>query len=526
MSTFKDEVLSRRTFAIISHPDAGKTTLTEKLLLFGGAIRDAGTVKGKKTGKYATSDWMEIEKQRGISVTSSVMQFEYNQAKINILDTPGHQDFSEDTYRTLTAVDSAVMIIDSAKGIEDQTLKLFKVCRMRGIPIFTFINKLDRQGKMPLELLAELEEVMGIESYPMNWPIGMGKEFLGIYDRFNNRIEQFRVDEEDRFLELNDDGEINGDHSLKQSGLYEQTLEEIMLLNEAGNEFSRDRIASGDLTPVFFGSALTNFGVQTFLESYLQFAPTPQPRESTIGEINPLTEDFSGFIFKIQANMNPAHRDRIAFLRICSGKFERGMSVNIPRLGKQVKLAQSTQFMADDRSTVNEAVSGDIIGIYDPGTYQIGDTLTSDKNGFQFERLPQFTPELFVRVTAKNVMKQKHFHKGIQQLVQEGAIQLFKTVKTDEYLLGAVGQLQFEVFEHRMKNEYNTEVLMERLGSKIARWVEGEEHYDNLSSSRSLLVKDRYEHQVFLFENEFALRWFQDKNPDVPLYNPMDQQQQ
>ncbi|MCA1027548.1 peptide chain release factor 3 [Cytobacillus kochii] len=526
MSTFKDEVLSRRTFAIISHPDAGKTTLTEKLLLFGGAIRDAGTVKGKKTGKYATSDWMEIEKQRGISVTSSVMQFEYNQAKINILDTPGHQDFSEDTYRTLTAVDSAVMIIDSAKGIEDQTLKLFKVCRMRGIPIFTFINKLDRQGKMPLELLAELEEVMGIESYPMNWPIGMGKEFLGIYDRFNNRIEQFRVDEEDRFLELNDEGEINEEHALKQSGLYEQTLEEIMLLNEAGNEFSRDRIASGDLTPVFFGSALTNFGVQTFLESYLQFAPSPQPRESTVGEINPLTEDFSGFIFKIQANMNPAHRDRIAFLRICSGKFERGMSVNIPRLGKQVKLAQSTQFMADDRSTVNEAVSGDIIGIYDPGTYQIGDTLTSDKNGFQFERLPQFTPELFVRVTAKNVMKQKHFHKGIQQLVQEGAIQLFKTVKTDEYLLGAVGQLQFEVFEHRMKNEYNTEVLMERLGSKIARWVEGENNYDNLSSSRSLLVKDRYEHQVFLFENDFALRWFQDKNPDVPLYNPMDQQQQ
>ncbi|MDM5207057.1 peptide chain release factor 3 [Cytobacillus kochii] len=525
MSTFKDEVLSRRTFAIISHPDAGKTTLTEKLLLFGGAIRDAGTVKGKKTGKYATSDWMEIEKQRGISVTSSVMQFEYNQAKINILDTPGHQDFSEDTYRTLTAVDSAVMIIDSAKGIEDQTLKLFKVCRMRGIPIFTFINKLDRQGKMPLELLAELEEVMGIESYPMNWPIGMGKEFLGIYDRFNNRIEQFRVDEEDRFLELNDEGEINEEHALKQSGLYEQTLEEIMLLNEAGNEFSRDRIASGDLTPVFFGSALTNFGVQTFLESYLQFAPSPQPRESTVGEINPLTEDFSGFIFKIQANMNPAHRDRIAFLRICSGKFERGMSVNIPRLGKQVKLAQSTQFMADDRSTVNEAVSGDIIGIYDPGTYQIGDTLTSDKNGFQFERLPQFTPELFVRVTAKNVMKQKHFHKGIQQLVQEGAIQLFKTVKTDEYLLGAVGQLQFEVFEHRMKNEYNTEVLMERLGSKIARWVEGENNYDNLSSSRSLLVKDRYEHQVFLFENDFALRWFQDKNPDVPLYNPMDQQQ-
>ncbi|MED3574553.1 peptide chain release factor 3 [Cytobacillus praedii] len=519
---FEEEVLSRRTFAIISHPDAGKTTLTEKLLLFGGAIRDAGTVKGKKTGKYATSDWMEIEKQRGISVTSSVMQFDYNGARVNILDTPGHQDFSEDTYRTLTAVDSAVMIIDSAKGIEEQTLKLFKVCRMRGIPIFTFINKLDRQGKTPLELLAELEEVMGIESYPMNWPIGMGKEFLGIYDRFNNRIEQFRVDEDERFVSLNEGGEIEGEHGLKDSGLYEQTLEEILLLNEAGNEFSKERIANGELTPVFFGSALTNFGVQTFLESYLQFAPPPQPRNSTAGEIDPLSDNFSGFIFKIQANMNPAHRDRIAFLRICSGQFERGMTVNIPRTGKQIKLAQSTQFMADDRSTVDLAVSGDIIGIYDPGTYQIGDTLTSGKESFQFDRLPQFTPELFVRVSAKNVMKQKHFHKGIQQLVQEGAIQLYKTVKTEDLLLGAVGQLQFEVFEHRMKNEYNTEVYMERIGSKIVRWVEGDEVSENLSSSRSLLVHDRYDKKVFLFENDFALRWFQDKNPDVKLYNPMD----
>jgi len=519
---FKDEVLSRRTFAIISHPDAGKTTLTEKLLLFGGAIRDAGTVKGKKTGKYATSDWMEIEKQRGISVTSSVMQFDYNGARVNILDTPGHQDFSEDTYRTLTAVDSAVMIIDSAKGIEEQTLKLFKVCRMRGIPIFTFINKLDRQGRTPLELLAELEEVMGIESYPMNWPIGMGKEFLGIYDRFNNRVEQFRVDEESRFIPLNEDGEINGDYPIKESGLYDQVLEEIMLLNEAGNEFSEEKLKNGEMTPVFFGSALTNFGVQTFLESYLQFAPPPQPRNSTAGKIDPLSESFSGFIFKIQANMNPAHRDRIAFLRICSGRFERGMTVSIPRIGKQVKLSQSTQFMADDRSTVDTAVSGDIIGIYDTGTYQIGDTLTEGKDNFNFEKLPQFTPELFVRVTAKNVMKQKHFHKGIQQLVQEGAIQLYRTVKTDDLLLGAVGQLQFEVFEHRMKNEYNTEVIMERIGSKIVRWVEGNVVDENLSSSRSLLVNDRYENKVFLFENDFALRWFQEKNPDVKLYNPMD----
>lgn len=522
MKNFKEEVLSRRTFAIISHPDAGKTTLTEKLLLFGGAIRDAGTVKAKKTGKFATSDWMEIEKQRGISVTSSVMQFDYHGTKVNILDTPGHQDFSEDTYRTLMAVDSAVMIVDSAKGIEDQTIKLFKVCRMRGIPIFTFINKLDRQGKTPLELLAELEEVLGIESYPMNWPIGMGKEFLGIYDRFYKRIEQFRVDETDRYISLNDDGEIEGEHPLKLSGLYDQTLEEIMLLNEAGNDFSAERVKEGSLTPVFFGSALTNFGVQTFLETYLQFAPTPQPRNSTAGEIDPLSEEFSGFIFKIQANMNPAHRDRIAFLRICSGKFERGMSVSLSRTGKPIKLSSSTQFMADDRSTVDEAVSGDIIGLYDTGTYQIGDTLVAGKEQFQYERLPQFTPELYVRVSAKNVMKQKSFHKGIQQLVQEGAIQLFKTLKTDDYLLGAVGQLQFEVFEHRMRNEYNAEVIMERLGSKVARWVENEDVNDNLSSSRSLLCVDRFDNKVFLFENEFALRWFQDKNPDVKLYNPMD----
>jgi peptide chain release factor 3 len=522
MKKLKDQVLSRRTFAIISHPDAGKTTLTEQLLLFGGAIRDAGTVKGKKTGKFATSDWMEIEKQRGISVTSSVMQFDYDGFRVNILDTPGHQDFSEDTYRTLTAVDSAVMIIDSAKGIEEQTLKLFKVCRMRGIPIFTFINKLDREGKAPLELLAELEEVLGIESYPMNWPIGMGKQFLGIYDRHHKRIEQFRVDKEEKFISLNSDGEISGDHRLKESPLYEQTLEEIMLLDEAGNEFSTERLRDGELTPVFFGSALTNFGVQTFLESYLEFAPMPQPRNSTNGKIDPMSEEFSGFIFKIQANMNPAHRDRIAFLRICSGKFDRGMNVTLPRTGKSIKIASSTQFMADDRSTVDEAVAGDIIGLYDPGTYQIGDTLISGKELFHYERLPQFTPELFVRVTAKNVMKQKHFHKGIQQLVQEGAIQLFKTVKTEEYLLGAVGQLQFEVFEHRMRNEYNVEVYMERLGSKIARWIENEEINENLSNSRSLLVHDRYEKKAFLFENDFALRWFQDKNPEIKLYNPMD----
>lgn len=521
MNNFIEEVKSRRTFGIISHPDAGKTTLTEKLLLFGGAIRSAGTVKGKKTGKFAKSDWMEIEKQRGISVTSSVMQFDYNGFRVNILDTPGHEDFSEDTYRTLTAVDSAVMVIDSAKGIEPQTIKLFKVCRMRGIPIFTFINKLDRVGKSSLELVAELEEVLGIEAYPMNWPIGMGKEFLGIYDRFYKRIEQFRVDEDERFIPLNANGEIEGDHPIKQSSLYEQVLEEIELLDEAGNEFSEEKIAKGTLTPVFFGSALTTFGVQTFLETYLKFAPEPQPRHSDQGYIDPLNEQFTGFVFKIQANMNPAHRDRIAFVRVCSGKFERGMNVTLARTGKSMKLSQSTQFLAETRETVNEAVSGDIIGLYDTGTYQIGDTIVGGKPIIHYDPLPQFTPELFVRVRAKNVMKQKQFHKGIHQLVQEGAIQLFKT-KYEDYIIGAVGQLQFDVFEHRMKNEYNSDVIMEHLGSKIVRWVEDDTVDEKLNSQRSMLVKDRFDRNVFLFENDFALRWFQDKNPDVKLYNPMD----
>ncbi|VEF48607.1 peptide chain release factor 3 [Bacillus freudenreichii] len=516
------EVNSRRTFAIISHPDAGKTTLTEKLLLFGGAIRDAGTVKGKKTGKYATSDWMEIEKQRGISVTSSVMQFQYEDFRINILDTPGHQDFSEDTYRTLMAVDSAVMIIDSAKGIEEQTLKLFKVCRMRGIPIFTFINKLDRQGRQPLELLAEIEEVLDIETYPMNWPIGMGKEFYGIYDRHYNRIEQFRTDDESRFLPLDDNGEVIGEHPIKQTSLYDQALEEVLLLDEAGNEFSVEKLNEGAMTPVFFGSALTTFGVQTFLETYLEFAPPPQPRKSSNGEIDPASQGFSGFVFKIQANMNPAHRDRIAFVRICSGEFERGMSVTLARTEKQFKLSQSTQFLADDRSTVNKAVSGDIIGLYDTGTYQIGDSISEGKKIIKYEKLPQFTPELFVRVTAKNVMKQKSFHKGIHQLVQEGAVQLFKTYRMEDYILGAVGQLQFEVFVHRMKNEYNSDVIMEPMGSKIARWIENNQIDESLSSQRSLLVKDRFDNPVFLFENEFALRWFTDKNPSIQLRDPME----
>ncbi|CAM3337218.1 peptide chain release factor 3 [Vagococcus fessus] len=516
----KEAVDSRRTFAIISHPDAGKTTITEQLLLFGGAIRQAGTVKGKKTGNFAKSDWMEIEKQRGISVTSSVMQFDYDGKRVNILDTPGHEDFSEDTYRTLMAVDAAVMVVDSAKGIEAQTKKLFQVCRMRGIPIFTFMNKLDRDGREPLDLLAELEEVLEIESYPMNWPIGMGKGLEGLYDVYHKRVELHRPDKYDgeRFIELNEDGDIPTDHPLHKDSVYTQAMEDVELLTEAGNEFSEERIAEGKLTPVFFGSALTNFGVQTFLETFLQFAPKPSAHKTMAEEtVSPYEEEFSGFVFKIQANMNPAHRDRIAFIRVCSGEFERGMDVFLERTGKKFKLTNSTQFMADSRETVESAVAGDIIGLYDTGNYQIGDTLYSGKMKVAYEELPQFTPELFMKVTAKNVMKQKSFHKGMDQLVQEGAIQLYKTILTEDYIIGAVGQLQFEVFQHRMLNEYNTEVILTPMGNKTARWINEEDLDERMSSSRNILVKDRYDQPLFLFENQFAMRWFADKYPEVEL---------
>ena len=518
--TLLDKVKTRKTFAIISHPDAGKTTITEQLLLFGGAIRQAGTVKGKKTGKFAKSDWMEIEKQRGISVTSSVMQVDYDGFQVNILDTPGHEDFSEDTYRTLMAVDSAVMVIDSGKGIEPQTKKLFKVCRMRGIPIFTFINKLDRDGREPLDLIAELEEVLEIDAYPMNWPMGMGKQFLGLYDIYNKRVELTHPEQNggNDFLPLNEDGEIDGDFPIKESTIYTQAIEDAMLLNEAGNAFSEEAIAKGELTPVFFGSALTGFGVHTFLDAYIDFAPSPSAHKTEEGDyVDTAKEELTGFVFKIQANMNPAHRDRIAFVRICSGEFEPGMDVIVNRTSKKMKLAHTTQFMADSRESVKSAVAGDIIGLYDTGNLQIGDTIYEGKEALQYEALPQFTPELFMKVTPKNVMKQKSFYKGIQQLVQEGAIQLYKTYHTEEFILGAVGQLQFEVFEYRLKNEYNAEVDMTPMGSKIARWIDEDVLDVNMSSSRNLLCKDRFDHPVFLFENQFAMRWFADKYPEIEL---------
>lgn len=514
--SIKEEVNKRKTFAIISHPDAGKTTLTEKLLLYGNLIRSAGTVKGKKSGKFATSDWMEIEKQRGISVTSSVMNFPYKEFQVNILDTPGHEDFSEDTYRTLTAVDSVVMIIDSTKGIEAQTLKLFKVCRMRGIPIFTFINKLDREGKEPLELLEEIEEVLDIETYPMNWPVGMGKRFLGIFDRYGKQFVKHNPGEEETYIPY--DELEKGEHSeLTSDGTYQAAKDELELVSEAGDQFSVESILAGDQTPVFFGSALAPFGVQLFFDTFISMAPAPKPRKSTEGLVQPDDEDFSGFIFKIQANMNPAHRDRVAFLRVCSGKFERGMSVRLSRTGKIFKLSQTQQMVASARETVDVAYAGDIIGIYDPNAYQIGDTMLVGKHDFDYDELPQFPPELFKKVMAKNFMKSKQFKKGIEQLVQEGAIQLFRDVRTDSYILGAVGELQYEVFKYRMENEYNAEVQFESIGERIPRWLKSDEVNESLFDNGNLLVKDREGNSLCLFRNQFALNWFKDKNPDVEL---------
>lgn len=470
-------VAKRRTFAIISHPDAGKTTITEQLLLFGGIVREAGTVKARKSGNFAKSDWMEIEQKRGISVTSSVMQFDYDDKRINILDTPGHEDFSEDTYRTLMAVDSAVMVIDAAKGIEPQTKKLFQICKMRGIPIFTFMNKLDRDSRAPMELVAQLEEVLGIEAYPMNWPIGSGRIFRGLYDRYNHRVEVFQPATAGRvFKKLTPDGQLENDDELASDEIYQEAKEEMDLISEAGNQFDAQKIAQGQQTPVFFGSALVNFGVQTFLDAYLEMAPAPGPHQTTTAtEIEPTAEQFSAFIFKIQANMNPHHRDRIAFARICSGEFVKGMDVTLSRTEKSVRLSNVTEFMANTRENVESAVAGDIIGLYDTGNFQIGDTIHTGKAALAYPKLPQFTPELFMRVSPKNVMKQKSFHKGIQQLVQEGAIQLYTTYLTNQYILGAVGQLQFEVFKFRMKNEYNSDVLLEPLGHKTARWIDPEQ---------------------------------------------------
>ncbi|MFF2094227.1 peptide chain release factor 3 [Paenibacillus sp. NPDC058174] len=514
----KQEVDKRRTFAIISHPDAGKTTLTEKLLLFGGAIRLAGSVKARKASRHATSDWMEIEKQRGISVTSSVMQFDYLGHRVNILDTPGHQDFSEDTYRTLTAADSAVMLIDVAKGVEAQTIKLFQVCRKRGIPIFTFINKLDREGQSPFELMEELERVLGIRSVPMNWPIGMGRELCGVYDRMKNQVELFQGNDHNT-IEVRKVDDYNDPIIREMAGdfLHDQLVQDLELLDVAGDPFDLEKVQAGELTPVFFGSAVNNFGVQTFLENFLQLAPKPELRMSTNGPIEPTNEKFSGYVFKIQANMNPAHRDRIAFLRICSGRFERGMSVRHVRAGKDIKLSQPQQFLAQDRDIVETAYPGDIIGLFDPGIFRIGDSL-SQGSEIVFDELPTFSPEIFAKVTVKNALKHKQYQKGIDQLTEEGTIQVFHSAGGfEETILGVVGHLQFEVFEYRMRGEYGVEIQLHRMQFQFARWIVDETNKIDPSKFRinSSLVKDKKGNYVVLFENEYAMRTAMDKNPTM-----------
>lgn len=519
----KKEVSRRKTFAIISHPDAGKTTMTEKLLLYGGAIRLAGSVKARKSSKHAVSDWMEIEKQRGISVTSSVLQFEYNNYCINILDTPGHQDFSEDTYRTLVAADSAVMLIDGAKGVEAQTIKLFHVCRMRGIPIFTFVNKMDRASKDPFELMEELENVLGIRSYPMNWPIGTEGDFKGVYNRNMSQIELFSGGDHGQTAVSSVTGEVGdkifedllGDH------YYKKLCDDIELLDMAGDEFDKKKILNGELTPMFFGSAMTNFGVQAFLEEFLQLAPQPGLRNAGESEIDPESNNFSGFIFKIQANMNPTHRDRLAFLRICSGRFEKGMPVAHERLGKEIRLSQPQQFMAQERTIIDEAYPGDIIGLFDPGIFNIGDTLYGGNKKVKFDGIPIFPAEQFSRVVIIDSMKRKQFLKGINQLSEEGAIQVFKQVDigVETLIVGAVGVLQFEVLEHRLKGEYGVEIRIQQLPFRHARWIEDAEidpRKLNLTSS-TMITQDKLDRYVLLFENEWSIRWAEDKNTRLVL---------
>ena len=522
MTELETQISRRRTFAIISHPDAGKTTLTEKFLLYGGAIAQAGVVKGKKNSRAATSDWMEIEKQRGISVTSSVMQFQYNGFCINILDTPGHQDFSEDTYRTLMAADSAVMVIDGAKGVEPQTRKLFKVCAMRHIPIFTFVNKMDREAKDPFDLLDELERELGIETYAMNWPIGSGKDFQGVYDREKSQLLFFsgisgKNKAAKHEIDLYDPAVAQ---LLDSEAKHQQLIDDVELLS-AGRELDIDEVKHGQLSPVFFGSALTNFGIEPFLESFLKMTPPPLPRVADCGEIDTFSPDFSAFVFKIQANMNKAHRDRLAFMRICSGKFQRDAEYYHVQTGRKMRLSQPQQLMAAEREIVEEAYAGDVIGVFDPGIFSIGDTITVPGKKFKYSGIPVFAPEHFSRVSAKDSMKRKQFVKGTEQIAQEGAIQIFKVPNSgmEEVIVGVVGTLQFDVFEYRMKNEYGVDLRMEGLPYEEIRLIDkypGELSDLNLGSDAELL-EDYRGRNLLVFTSFWAIDFTCRRNPGLEL---------
>ena len=524
--TNREEIERRRTFAIISHPDAGKTTLTEKLLLYGGAINQAGSVKGKQSAKHAVSDWMDIEKQRGISVTSSVLQFNYAGKCVNILDTPGHQDFSEDTYRTLMAADSAVMVIDAAKGVEAQTIKLFKVRTLRHIPIFTFINKMDREARDPFELMENIEEILGIKTYPMNWPIGCGKEFKGVFDRNTRKVLAFSSDGRANGVKKVEETEAElGDAALDElltPYLHQQLVDEIELLDGAAEEFDLDRVLRGELSPVFFGSALTNFGVEDFLQHFLQMTTTPLPRRADIGQIDPVEHDFSAFVFKIQANMNKAHRDRIAFMRICSGKFEADMDVKHVQSQRVMRLSQPQQIMANDRKILSEAYAGDIIGVFDPGIFSIGDTVCMPNHKVQYEGIPTFAPEHFARVRQVDTMKRKQFVKGITQIAQEGAIQIFQEFNTgmEEIIVGVVGVLQFDVLKFRLESEYNVEIRLEPLPYEHIRWIANKEEVDLtklVGTSDMKKIKDMKGNPLLLFVNSWSVGMVLDRNKGLEL---------
>ena len=543
------EISRRRTFAIISHPDAGKTTLTEKLLLYGGAIHLAGSVKqSRRGGRETTSDWMEIERQRGISVSTSVLQFDYRGRRVNLLDTPGHHDFSEDTYRTLAAVDAAVMLIDCVKGIEPQTIKLFKVCRLRGVPIVTFINKMDRMGREPFDLIDEIERVLGIPCAPVNWPVGQGPTFAGVYDRASRQLHQFERAEGGSQRAHTTVGNIDDADFGEMVGrdLRQQLKEEIELLDGASRPFEREAFLRGEMTPVFFGSAMTNFGIEPFLDSFVDIAPAPGPRRITVGATTPpeggapssivtttpstlvdpssppatLAADdpeFSAFIFKIQANMDPRHRDRIAFARVCSGRFIRGMEVLHVRSGKRLALTRSLHFLAHERKQVDEAFAGDVIGIWDPGILRIGDSLC-DGAPVEFDGMPRFSPEFFVRVRLTDSGKRKQLKKGLDQLSEEGAVQLFfdRHRMNREPILGAVGVLQFEVVQHRLKSEYGAPIELDRLPYQHARWMEGDVDLGKFESrGYSTCVLDVEDRPLVLFESEWAMNRAERENPTV-----------
>ena len=511
----------RRNFAIISHPDAGKTTLTEKLLLYGGAIQQAGAVKAKGEQRKVTSDWMELEKQRGISITSTVLQFDYAGSTINLLDTPGHQDFSEDTYRTLAAADNAVMLEDAAKGLEPQTRKLFEVCRMRRIPIFTFINKMDRPGREPLELLDEIEQELGLACWPVNWPIGSGDRFRGVIDRRSQQVVLFeRAERGKQSNERRLDATDPELATLVEPELLAAALEELELLDGAGADLDLELVHAGELSPVFFGSAMTNFGVRPFLDAFLELAQKPTARQSAAGEVDPLSPEFTGFVFKLQANMDPRHRDRVAFVRVCSGKFEKDMAVRHARSGKTIRLSRPQKLFGQDREVVDEAFPGDVIGLNNPGMFAIGDTLYVGTK-VEYEGIPCFSPEIFAWLRNPNPSAFKSFRKGVNELREEGAVQvLYDTDQSKrDPILAAVGQLQLEVVQYRLEHEYGVQTRIEPLGFSVARWVCGGwpalEKVGRIFNCKS--VRDAWDRPVLLFKNDWNLNQLAEDHPDLEL---------